>query len=71
MSFNPQHNPYFYQICAALGVISVLVYWQIYKRNAKLANILAFGLLFGLICYLIDWDYVLNRYFIINQWNVN
>ncbi|MFN8390276.1 MAG: hypothetical protein U0136_08310 [Bdellovibrionota bacterium] len=65
-----QDDPYFYVYCGVLALISLGVYWFIWKRNSMLANILVFGALVGLMAYLTNWDYALNHYFRVSNWRI-
>jgi hypothetical protein len=61
-------DPYFYGYVAAAALVGLLVYWYIWKKNSRLANLLVFGALIGLMAYLADWDYLLNNYFRVSSW---
>lgn len=69
MPFNKYH-PYYYPILGGIALLSVILYWFIWKKNARLANFLVFGSLFALACYLVNWDYNLREYFMISNWKL-
>lgn len=69
MPFN-QYHPYYYPILGGIGLLSIVIYWFVWKKNARLANFIVFGMLVVLACYLINWDYRLRDYFMISDWKL-
>ncbi len=69
MNFD-QHHPYFYPVIIGASLATIIIYWFIWRKDARLANILVGGAVFGVICYLINWDYALRHYFIISSWRL-
>ena len=65
-----KYDPYLYYKLAGGVVVGAIVYWRIWKINGRVANFIVFGLAFGLFCYVLDWDYILNHYFRVTQWNL-
>jgi len=69
MPFN-QYHPYYYPTLGGIALLAIIIYWFIWKKNAKLANFLVFGILAALLLYLVNWDYNLRQYFMITEWHV-
>ena len=65
-----QYHPYYYPVLVGGGVLAILIYWLIWRKNAKLANGIVGAALVGVICCLIDCDYALREYFIIKSWKL-
>ena len=69
MKFDEYH-PYFYPVIAGVSLVIVIIYWLIWRKNARLANWFVGTAVVALICYLINWDYALRKYFIISTWKL-
>ena len=59
-----------YAKLAAAGVASIVIYWLVWKWNARFANLLVFVALVALLVFATNWDYALNNYFRVSSWNL-
>lgn len=65
-----QYHPYFYPVIIGGSILVILLYWLLWRKNARLANWLVFFGVVGLVCSLIDWDYAFRHYFLIQSWHI-
>lgn len=63
------YDPYYYAKIGACALAGIVVYWLIWKKNARLANWIVFGATIALIAYLTNWDYILNHWFRVTEWS--